>query len=110
MRLIDADALKDSLRESYEACQRWENDSKDEDTKTRAIVSRDTFLEAILRTNCMPTIKPEIVRCKDCGIGEKTLNVYRKGETWCYKQEKYHDDNWFCADGTPKEGGGHEES
>ena len=53
---------------------------------------------------------PELVRCKDCGIGEKTLNVYRKGETWCFKQEKYHPDDWFCADGIPKEGGGHEES
>lgn len=104
MRLIDADALKDSLRESYEACQRWENDSKDEDTKTRAIAARDTFLEAILRTNGMPTIKPEIVRCKDC-------KYYYKCECKLIKSlDNVKKPDWFCADGIPKEGGGHEES
>ena len=93
MRLIDADALKDSLRDSFEACQRWADGAKDEERRIRAEASRDTFLEAILRTNGMPTVDPA-VRCKDC-----------KKEALC-RRHWDKDEDWYCADGERKDGDG----
>ena len=57
----------------------------------------------------------EIVRCKDCKFAHMTYDGLCK---YCDKYtdddgfqiELYQSGDWFCADGIPKEGGGHEES
>lgn len=56
-RLIDADALRTSFRESIEECRKWANEV-DTDTMMYARISQSvgTFVEASLRTQAQPTI------------------------------------------------------
>lgn len=56
MRLIDADALKESLKQSKEACKTW-YDNCDSDMKPRVEQALITFMECIIRVNDMPTIE-----------------------------------------------------
>lgn len=105
MRLIDADALKDSLRESFDACDLWADGAKDEETRIRADASKGTFLEAILRTNDMPTVDP-VIRCKDCIYGDVPKLCYRKNDIYCARYEIFHDRDFYCADGMKKDGDG----
>ena len=42
----------------------------------------------------------EVVRCKDCKIGEVSALPY--GEYYCLKYGHYHNGDWFCADGERK--------
>ena len=116
MRLIDADALKESFRDSFDACYRWEKEAMDSEIQIRADASRNTFLEAILRTNDMPTVEqPQIVRCKDCKhrpikTGEDDNDVeFPDAKCICKNPDDdwfswYPDDDWFCGNGERKDG------
>ena len=58
-RLIDADALIDSFRESVQVCKKISEDGYADalqEVNERAIIT--TFIEAILRTRVQPTIVP----------------------------------------------------
>ena len=55
-RLIDADALKQSLEESLQGCCNWANNAKSKTSKVRAEQAYVTFLESILRLKQAPTI------------------------------------------------------
>jgi len=56
-RLIDADALRASIRESIDECQKWA-DEVDKDTMMYARISQSigTFVECSLRAKAAPTI------------------------------------------------------
>ena len=56
-RLIDADKLRASFKESVEECRAWANEI-DNDTMMCARVSQSlgTFVEASLRVKAMPTV------------------------------------------------------
>lgn len=58
-RLIDADALRESIRESIEECHKWA-DEVDKDTMMYARISQSlgTFVECSLRAKAAPTIIP----------------------------------------------------
>ena len=55
-RLIDADVLKESLKESRDRCTEWIADC-DETMKPRAEQALYTFNECIMRINSMPTVE-----------------------------------------------------
>lgn len=62
MRLIDADALKEDLRESYEALQKIYVGLKHHEDKRICGGQLSSFLEAILRVKDAPTIEAAPVR------------------------------------------------
>lgn len=67
MRLIDADALKESLTETLHRCDEWIENAKDGETRTIAESNYTAFLESILRVKDAHTIDAvPVVRCKDC--------------------------------------------
>lgn len=41
--------------------------------------------------------QPEIVRCKDCEFGQKCVPPHT--DYWCDLWGRYHDKNWYCAEG-----------
>ena len=62
-RLIDADALTDSFRESVKECHTWADEisnlaGTEADMYARVSQSLGTFVEAVLRTKAAPTIIP----------------------------------------------------
>ena len=78
MRLIDADALTASLKESADRCRDWIQECtniKDDVTQRVAEQSLLTFTECYLRIEKMPTIEPQRMRgkwivhyeCPKCG-------------------------------------------
>lgn len=46
--------------------------------------------------------RPEVVRCKDCCMGEPYPR--ETGKTWCHLMSEPHKDDWYCADGFRKDG------
>lgn len=56
MRLIDADALKESLTETLHRCDEWIENAKDEETRIIAESNYTAFLESILRVKDAPTV------------------------------------------------------
>lgn len=67
MRLIDGDALADSLRESKNKLKEILDDERCEMEYRICEGQMITFIEAILRVNEAPTIDAvPVVRCKDC--------------------------------------------
>jgi len=88
MRLIDADALKESLTETLHRCDEWIENAKDEETRTIAESNYTAFLESILRVKDAPTIDAvPVVRCKDC---------FLYGDC---KLAKFIGDNGYCSCG-----------
>lgn len=80
MRMIDADALLTKAKDVLIT------DGKGNCAKYRCI---DTY-----HVQTAPTIEqPQVVRCRDC-----------KTRPHCLKFDYCDDDNWFCADGKPKDG------
>ena len=66
-RYIDADALKDSFKESYEKLKELYDEAPSEGFKEIIKSQMIVFMEAILRTADTPTADVvEVVRCKDC--------------------------------------------
>ena len=56
MRLIDADALRTSIRESIEECHKWANEIHDGEMYARVSQSIGTFVECSLRIKNAPTV------------------------------------------------------
>ena len=56
MILIDGDALKESLKQSRDACKKW-FDNCDSDMKPRVEQALITFMECIIRVNDAPTVE-----------------------------------------------------
>jgi len=62
MRLIDADALKESLKESRDNCSLWLQDCKEAKSQKwigRAEQALMTFNECLMRIDTIPTIESE---------------------------------------------------
>lgn len=81
MRLIDADALKESLTETLRRCDEWIENAKDGETRTIAESNYTAFLESILRVKEAPTIDavPRWIPCEEKlpDDGEDVLISYR---------------------------------
>ena len=44
----------------------------------------------------------EIVQCKDCKHSCDYTDIFPDRAYKCIKNNRYHNDNWFCADGERK--------
>ena len=89
MRLIDADALKESLTETLHRCDEWIENAKDGETRTIAESNYTAFLESILRVKDAPTIDgvPRWIPCKERlpGLDEICLVTEKDGSIrHCY--------------------------
>lgn len=79
MRLIDADAFADEMRERQDAAKAWEKDAKDAETAARADAVLSFLCEVKLALDKMPTVDAVPVRhgewlqehgiycCSECG-------------------------------------------
>ena len=121
MRLIDADALRTSIRESIEECRKWANEIHDGEMYARVSQSIGTFVECSLRIKNAPTVEPIKVGdvCKDCWRdGGNAVDVVRcKDCKFYHKADRGHPDtdwckrlicgtikpDFFCADGERRE-------
>ena len=57
-RLIDADALRQSIKESIDECHKWANEVEGGEMYARVSQSLGTFVECSLRVKAAPTIIP----------------------------------------------------
>lgn len=62
VRLIDANALLNNLKESAKDAREWRDETQDEGIKIRAEQAFGTFIECALRVKNAPTIEAEPVR------------------------------------------------
>ena len=62
VRLIDANALFNDLKESAKSAREWREETQDEEIKIRAEQAHGTFIECALRVRNAPTIEAEPVR------------------------------------------------
>lgn len=62
VRLIDANALLNNLKESAKDAREWRDETQDEEIKIRAEQAFGTFIECALRVKNAPTIEAEPVR------------------------------------------------
>lgn len=78
-RLIDADALMEASKYEF-----WQDGS--------AITPIGEYILSKFRNliRSMPTIEPELIRCKDCAKRE----YCRTSNTWAVAPN----DDWYCAD------------
>lgn len=60
VRLIDANALLNNLKESAKDAREWRDETQDEEIKIRAEQAFGTFIECALRVKNAPTISPEV--------------------------------------------------
>lgn len=113
-RLIDADLLKESLKESRDRAVEWHNDCKEHSSDefiARSEQAVMTFNECIMRTNSMPTVDAEpVVRCKDCRFSHMTYGGDCKScDKWVddddFHLTLYLDGNFYCAWGERREDG-----
>ena len=59
VRLIDANALYNDMKESAKAAREWKEEAQDEEIKIRAEQAHGTFCECALRVKNAPTIESE---------------------------------------------------
>ena len=57
-RLIDADALRQSIKESIDECNKWADEVEGGEMYARVSQSLGTFVECSLRVKAAPTIIP----------------------------------------------------
>ena len=57
-RLIDADALRQSIKESIDECHKWADEVEDGEMYARVSQSLGTFVECSLRVKAAPTVIP----------------------------------------------------
>jgi len=57
-RLIDADALRQSLKESIDECHKWADEVEGGEMYARVSQSLGTFVECSMRVKAAPTIIP----------------------------------------------------
>ena len=68
----------------------------------------DAWQEIIDALNGIPTVDAvAVTRCKDCAYGDPTWAGYvcNCNEYAALESTLYHDENFFCSYGKPKEGG-----
>lgn len=100
VRLIDANALDDSFRDSIVKCKQWFEEAsvlREKESTARAEQACVTFMECSMRLKKQPTVDAvPVVRCKEC----KYLG-YNDGYYFCNAIGLSFGDkpNWFCADG-----------
>ena len=66
VRLIDANALYNDLKESVKAAREWREEAQEEEIKIRAEQAHGTFCECALRVKNAPTIDAEPVKWIPC--------------------------------------------
>lgn len=108
MRLVDADALMESLKESADRAKKWYEDCKDYNSAMidRAEQTVMTFNECGLRIKEAPTVDAVPVRCKDCKHRDPEDRKCDCGHDIMWQLPR--GDDWYCADGERKDGGNHE--
>ena len=98
MRLIDADAYADKMREKQKECKELINEAGDnlsDRNYWKGIFL--TFVEAKLTLDNTPTVDAvPVVRCKDC-------KHYKDGRCFFTMRRYGLYDDWFCADGERRE-------
>lgn len=102
-RLIDANALKDDLRESYNALKKIYD--RLEHNEDRAICGGQlsTFLEAILRVKEAPAVDAvPVVRCGKC----KHYEPCEGGKDYCCWHGSGVVENDFCSYGERRDSDG----
>lgn len=112
-RLIDADALLDSLRESREALQKIYDGLHFEIEQRLCGAQLTVFVENILRVKQAPTIDAEpVVRCKECIHRGYDLCPMRHDEDYYdeddgagYWTVDNTEDDSFCHMGAKMDGG-----
>lgn len=108
-KLIEADALLASLRESRDRANVWLSDCREYGSEMtgRAEQAVMTFNECILRVKGAPTVDAvPVVRCKDCRFSDWYTAV--DGKRYCYCMEhdsSGHQEMDFCSYGE-KDGDG----
>ena len=102
VRLIDANALFNDLKESAKAAREWKEEAQDEEIKIRADQAHGTFIECALRVKNAPTIEAEPVRhgrwiavpaahdtriakCSLCGFWQKSKGNDKTGGYMIHK-------------------------
>ena len=92
MRAIDADAI------SYESIDSCDTGRHEHYYGTGIIAVRKEDIDA------MPTIQPEIVRCKDCKNWDTTwTNDFSPNYHYCPMVDGVRKEDWFCADAERRE-------
>ena len=102
MRLIDADALRASLRESYERLKLIRDDPNNEERDAAEEEMMD-ILDTIMRIDKAPTVVlPELVRCKDCA--EYTPKPLIEGfDGYCNWHARHTNEEELCSCGVKKD-------
>lgn len=125
VRLIDANALFNDLKESENAAREWREETQDEEIKIRAEQAYGTFAECALRVKNAPTIPASFrwIPCSErlpkkhetvltCCYGSDVI-IPQEGETWedAVKRTRRElvtvsigfigSDGWYGADGWP---------
>lgn len=105
MRLIDGDALADSLRESKNKLKEILDDERCEMEYRICEGQMITFIEAILRVNETPTIDAvPVVRCKDCKYllildGKDGRRIPLCGVQLGFVPLSHNIETWYCPFG-----------
>ena len=98
-RLIDADALKESVpKTNVDAFENCRNCTTLMDYEVTELIDKQPTVDAV-----------EVVRCKECKFWDRTNMVTDIGFpdlARCLRgHEDYSDEFWYCADGERKDDG-----
>ena len=114
-RLIDANALKGFLRESYNSLKKIYDGLEYNEDRAICGGQLSTFLEAILMVNEAPTVDAvPVVRCGECVhkrlLNKEEMRFYGSDVLACTRQRTYNDPlvevNHFCAYGERRDSNG----
>ena len=100
MRMIDADALKASLKESADRCREWIQDctdQKDDAMQRIAEQSLLTFNECALRIDQMPTIEPKTGEWIPIRKGERGYSAGDFRCSVCHQPNKCYTMTNYCS-------------
>lgn len=96
MRLIDADDLKEQLKQRYENALKWRGETV---YYQRADGEVAAYLEAIMTVNKAPTVDAvPVVRCKDCEHSKHWYSDKRLCYLWSETGIDVFDDG-YCSYG-----------
>lgn len=101
MRLIDADAFAEEMKNRQESARRWAMEATDNETAIRADAVLRFLSEVKLTLDEMPTIDAvPVVRCKDCRHHHDSF-----GEEYCHRSYTPMpvSAEWFCPRGERKD-------
>lgn len=102
MRLIDADALKASLRHEYDKEYASFLNCKSDEDKSEFGAASFTWLRALVKLDFAATVDAvDVVRCKDCAK-RHTAECLMEYECACGAQYSWESDDEFCSGGVRK--------